>query len=199
MEAAQLVQQKLEENPSSPDWLYWKAAVALSGGDTGEAERTLQQVVRNQAASAPHFLLLGEIYDRKQQWKQAAGAYRRALVFPHGSDLLIRLARSEFRAGNPVAVIETLRSLAESPEATGEVHFLLALSHGRRGDLEQAVAHLSEAVEKQPDVSTYHFQYALALAERGQLEHAVKEFRRTLELEPNLAMAHFYLGQILNN
>ena len=199
LEAAQLVQQKLGENPSSPDWLYWKAAVALSEGDTGEAERTLQQVVRNQAASAPHFLLLGEIYDRRQQWKEAAGAYRRALAFPHGSDLLIRLSRSEFRAGNLPAVIETLRPLSESPEASGEVHFLLALSHGRRGDVELSVERLSKAVEQQPDIATYHFQYALALAESGKLKNAVKELRRTLELEPNQAMAHFYLGQMLHN
>ena len=122
-----------------------------------------------QAASGPHLLLLGEIHDRKQQWKEAAGAYRRALAFPHGSDLLIRLARAEYRAGNPQAVIETLQPLAGSPEATGEAYFLLALSQGRQGDLEQSVAHLSKAVEKQPDVATYRFQFALALGESGDL------------------------------
>ncbi len=199
LEAKELVQQKLEADPSSPDWLYWKAVIAFASGDFSEAERTLQPVVRSHAASGTHLLLLGEIHDRKQQWKEAAGAYRRALSFPHGSDLLIRLARSEFRAGNPPAVIETLRPLAESPEATGEAHFLLALSYGRQRDLEQSVAHLSKAVAKQPDAASYRFQYALALAENGQLENAVKELRRTLALEPNLAMAHFYLGQILHN
>ena len=199
LEAKNLVRQKLAGDPSSSQWLYWKAAIAFASGDLAEAERTLQRVVGSQTASGPHLLLLGEIHDRNQQWKEAAGAYRRALAFPHGFDLLIRLARSEYRAGNPPAVIETLQPLAESPEATGEAHFLLALSHGRQGDLERSVTHLSKAVEKQPDVSAYRFQYALALAESGQMEPAVEELRRTLVLEPNLAMAHFYLGQIRHN
>ncbi len=199
LEAKELVRQRLEEDSSSSEWLYWRAAIAFASGDLDEAEGTLQQVVRNQAASGAHWLLLGEIHDRKQQWKEASGAYRRALAFSHGSDLLIRLARSEFRAGNPPAVIEILQPLVASPRATGEAHFLLALSHGRRGDLEQSVAHLSKAVEKQPDAASYRFQYALALGENGQLERAVKELRRTLVLEPDLAMAHFFLGQILHN
>ncbi len=199
LEARELVRQKLAEDPSSSAWLYWKAAIAFASGDLADAERTLQQVVGSQAASGPHLLLLGEIHDRKQQWREAAGAYRRALAFPHGSDLLIRLARAEYRAGNPQAVIETLQPLAGSPEATGEAFFLLALSQGRQGDLEQSVAHLSKAVEKQPDVATYRFQFALALGESGDLERAVQELRRTLVLEPNLALAHFYLGQILHN
>jgi len=199
LEAKELVRQKLAEDPSSSAWLYWRAAIAFASGDLADAERTLKQVVGSQAASGPHLLLLGEIHDRKRQWEEAAGAYRRALAFPHGSDLLIRLARSEYRAGNPPAVIETLQPLAASPEATGEAHFLLALSHGRQGDLEQSVAHLSKAVEKQPDLASYRFQYALSLAESGQLERAVEELRRTLVLDPNLAMAHFYLGQILHN
>lgn len=199
LEAREMVQQKLGADPSSSEWLYWKAAIAFASGDLSEAERTLQQVVGSQAASGPHLLLLGEIHDRKRQWKAAAGAYRRALAFPHGTDLLVRLARSEYRTGNLGAVIETLQPLAESPEATGEAHFLLALSHGRQGDLEQSVAHLSKAVEKQPDVPAYRFQYALALAESGHMESAVEELRRTLVIEPNLAMAHFYLGQMLHN
>ncbi|MEE8586113.1 MAG: tetratricopeptide repeat protein, partial [Acidobacteriota bacterium] len=189
-QARSALQAELQTAPENPELLYWKAVLEMKEGRTAQAEKTLQAVVEKGIAQPPHFLMLADIYNARQQWAESVQVYRQALVKQYTPRMAYNLALAEFQLKNFDAVIEAVQPLAENPDANWRFHHLLGLAYFGRNDFGEALPHLGKAADAEPVQADNIYDYALALLQARRFEEAVKHFKRTIELQPSWARAH---------
>jgi tetratricopeptide (TPR) repeat protein len=155
------------------------AQAYLRAGRDGEAIALLESAVRTH----PEFYAsLGELYEGQQRWKEATGAYERALARnPRNVELQTRLAvlllshGGAAEAGRAAVILESARKL--SPTDT-QVLYLLAEARRGAGKLEEAETAARQLLALAPGSASG--AYALA-----QIYDEKQQYRRVVEtLEP---------------
>ncbi len=140
----------------------------------------------------------GLLLVKKQQWSEAAAAFRRCLEsdrshfrawFNLGSLLRAQKRPDEARS----ALQECLRIAPNCVEA----HVELGLLAHEQGYQAEALAHFQEAVTIQPGRPDLLCHLGDALRRLGRLEEAATAYRQVLERDSDYADAHAGLGNVL--
>ena len=75
-----------------------------------------------------------------------------------------------------------------------QVHYNLALTHSRNGELDDAIREFKLAIDEAPDVAVLYFGLGTAYNEIGQYREAEMNLSRATALDPQYVEAHINLG-----
>ncbi len=166
--------------------------VLASEGQMDQAISTAEQALKDNPREPTLYLLLGDLYESKSEWKKAEDAYQSALGI-NPQDLIASndLARAILHAGGNLDVALSLAQTARKglPESPG-VADTLGWIYYQKGAYQSAISLLQEALalqqknNKMPDSPGIHYHLGMAYAKNGQPSLARQQFERVLKINP---------------
>jgi tetratricopeptide (TPR) repeat protein len=151
-------------------------------------------------ASGPPFyrgqLRLAELYEKKHQWKDAAGAYAEAQTLnPRAPDLTTRRAAALINAGEPARARDLLQPLLAGAKGADPIALYL-MAEAERGlkDLDAAEATARKLRETAPNDVRGMYVLAQVLDEKKDTAGAERILREIIARDPLDATALNYLG-----
>lgn len=130
-----------------------------------EALNEVKKVLELQPDSSEAFCLLGDIYQYKEMFNEAADAYQRVLT------------------------------LNGSNQTRGIANWCLGIIYNKQGKFLEAETHGKEAVSLLPDAAWTHHRLGDIYTQRGKLKEAIGVYQKALQLNPELAEAYQGLGR----
>ena len=184
-------------NPSSYDNGYNLSLAYLHAGRTSDAQRLVQDLLRQKNSAELHNLL-GEINEKDGQYIAAANEFETAAhldpsesnLFDWGSELLVH------RTLDPA--IEVFRQATQRYPQSSRLAIGLSMALYSRANYDDAVKSLLRAVDLDPsDPRAYHFLAQAYNSSPAQAEEVIQHFRRFAELQPRNPRALYYYAMSL--
>ncbi|MFY9908285.1 MAG: tetratricopeptide repeat protein [Candidatus Sulfotelmatobacter sp.] len=181
-----------ELDRKKPDALIELGQVQMAEGRTGQAIDTYRQALQTYPREVSFYLLLGEVYESKQDWSNAGDSYQKALVLTPESPLASgKLAYTMLQSGQNLDVALSLaqtarRGLPTSPAVADTLGWI----YYQKGAYSSAIDSLQEAVRlsresKSPDNPRTHLHLGMAFAKNGQSTLARQQLQIVLRISPN--------------
>jgi tetratricopeptide (TPR) repeat protein len=152
---------------------------ALEAGDLVRAERDFRQYLKTQPSSAEALSNLGTIHSRREQFREAADYYLRALkanprLVPVHFNLAIALGRLQEFASAAEHLRAFLKRYPDEPRARQ----LLGLCLTELGDFRAALPELEASYRLNPKDASIVYSLAYATARNGDVERTADLLRR---------------------
>ena len=194
--AEMALKKSAELDKGNADALVKLGQVQIAKGAVDQAIATYQNSIKDNPKEASFYILMGELYESKQQWDQAKGAYQKALeIRPDNPLASNNLAYVMVETGGNVDVALSLaqagrRGMPDSPNAAdtlGWVYF-------QKGAYKSAIDLFQEAIKlteknKIADDPTVHYHLGLAYQKDNQPALARQHLERVLKINPNYTSA----------
>ncbi len=163
------------DEPGQPEPVGLLVQLYQQAGRPGDAVALLESVVADQPSFSAS---LGELYEKQQRWRDAAGAYERALALNPGNlDLTSRLAitwLSSGEAANTPRALDLLLQAREQNPADTRVLYLLAQAQRAAGRLDESETTARELMSIAPGSLTGPYALALVLDQKQQYRQVVE-------------------------
>ena len=190
--AATAFQKAVELDKNNSDALLKLARVQGAKGSTDDAIATCRRALENNPNEHGFLILLGELYQSKQDWTGAAEAYQKALAIRPGNPLASNeLASVMMQSGGNLDVALSLAQTARRgmPTSPG-VADTLGWIYYQKGAYHSAVDSLREALRlaqqtSYPENPRFHYHLGMAYAKCGQPTLARQHLEEALRLDPN--------------
>jgi tetratricopeptide (TPR) repeat protein len=185
---------QLDKNNS--DALLKLGQVQVAKGSTDQALATYRESLKNNPHEAMFYILMGELYEHKQDWGNAKDAYQKALeIKPENPLASNNLAYVMLQSGGNVDMALSLaqtarRGMPDSPYAADTLGWILY----QKGAYQSAVDLFQEALKlgeksKASDEATFHYHLGLAYEKTGKNDLARQHLERVLKINPNYSQA----------
>ncbi len=125
----------------------------------------IQKVLELQPDSSEAFCFLGDVYQYKEMFNEAADAYQRVLT------------------------------LNGSKQTRGIANWCLGIIYNKQGKFLEAEKYGTEAVSLLPDAAWTHYRLGNIYTQRGKLDEAMGAYQKAIQLNPELAEAYRGLGR----
>jgi tetratricopeptide (TPR) repeat protein len=166
--------------------------VLAAKGEFDQAIATGEQSLKDNARQPNLYVLMGNLYESKSDWKKAEDSYQNALALnsqnPVASD---DLARVMLHTGENFDVALSLAQTARRglPNSPGVVD-TLGWIYYQKGVYPLAISNLQEALKLQeknklPDNPDIHYHLGMAYVKTGQSALARQQFDQVLKTYPN--------------
>lgn len=180
-QAVGVLSQVVLDEPGRPEPITLLVQAYQQAGRSDEAITLLESTVVGQ----PQFYApLGEVYERQQRWKEAAGAYERAIQRnPKNLELRTRLAVALLSGGDDVKgsrALDLLQQVRQESPADGRVLYLLAQAQRSAGRLDDSETTARELMTIAPGSLTGPYALALALEQKQQYRKVVETLEPVL-------------------
>ena len=170
---------------------YEVAREQLERSDRPAATSHLKEALRLQPGFVPAALLLGDIFLKAAEPREALRVWERAAEASHAAlPLLGRLEQLHRTEGRPTRMISLYQeALARHPDnqalafGLGRVYFELAM-------LDEAAEQFQKMEVRAPDLPQIHAYLGAILERRGQFRDAMEEYRRALRLSDSVEWPH---------
>jgi len=181
---------------SNSDALLKLGQVQVANGSTDQAIATYQQSIKDNPREVSFYILIGELYESKQDWTNAKAAYQKALDLKPDNPLASNnLAYVLLQTGGNVDIALSLaqtgrRGMPDSPNAADTLGWVFYQKGAYKSaiDLFQESIKLSEK-NKSPDDPTVHYHLGLAYQKDDQPGLARQHLERVLKINPNYSAA----------
>jgi len=208
--AIPLLAELVKQEPQWEDGATLLVEAYAAAGREADAIRWLEDAVQDDPQLYP---TLADFYGRQRKWREAAGAYERALqISPRSVDLKVRYASMLLNAGGQDNVVKARDSLREALAARANderAQYLLSQAERRTGNLEAAESAARRLIAQNAKNPSGFAALAEALEERRSyqgvvdaLEPAIPAFRSGQDaafslslLLPHLGFAFQQMGQ----
>ena len=181
---------------NNADALLKLGQVQVAKHAVDQAIATYQQAVKDNPREPNFYILMGELYETKQDWNRAKEAYQKALeIKPENPLASNNLAYVMLQSGGKVDVALSFaqtarRGMPDSPNAADTLGWVLY----QKGAYQSAVDLFKESLKlaeksKSPDDPSVHYHLGLAYAKTGQDALARQHLERVLKLNPNYSDA----------
>jgi tetratricopeptide (TPR) repeat protein len=185
-----------ELDKNNADALLKLGQVQVAKGSTDEAIGTYQRSIKDNPREASFYILIGELYESKQNWGSAKEAYQKALeVKPDNPLASNNLAYVMLETGGNVDVALSLaqtarRGMPDSPNVADTLGWVFYQKGAYRSaiDLFEEALKLAEK-NKAPDDPTVHYHLGLAYEKTAQPALAKQHLERVLKINPNYSSA----------
>jgi len=185
-----------ELSRDNTDALIKLGEVQAASGQAHQAIATYQQAIKDHPREATFYTLIGELYERRQNWKEAQDAYQKALeIKPNDPLASNNLANVMLQTGGNVDVALSLAQTArlgmpDSPEVADTLGWI----YYQKGAYQSAIGLLNEALKlaektKAPDNPDTHYHLGLAYKKIDQPDLARQHLERVLKIAPNYSDA----------
>lgn len=193
--AAQPPRVEKRDRPSTPreraERAHGLAAAALGRGDTAEAERSLREALREDAAYAAARHTLARLLAEQGRTGEARELLLEGLaITPDDSFLAAAVARMLAQSGELEDAMRVLAGVGESGAANAEFRGLRAAILQKLGRHAEAADDYRAALGISPEVGVWWIGLALCLEAQGQSAEAREAFQRaglSAALTPELA------------
>jgi tetratricopeptide (TPR) repeat protein len=160
-------------------------------GQQAEAQESYQMALKNRIHRATDLAVLAQFCQNRGWFEAAATNYCDASKLNPSDPLLLVKAGQCFSALGRTSEAEQqyLEAIRVAPDHSGQAHFLLGLSLGRRAKPAEATEQFREAVRLMPNVVEARVNLAIALLDQGRTAEALEEFHEVLRQSPTNAVA----------
>ncbi len=163
----------------------------LEKNDRPAATTHLKEALRVQHDFVPAALLLGEVYLKAGEPREALRVWERAADTPYPAlPVLARIERLHREEGRPTRMISLYQdALARQPDnlalafGLGRVYFELAM-------LDEAAEQFQKMEVRAPELPLIHAYLGAILERRGQFRDAMEEYRRALRSSDSVEWPH---------
>ncbi len=180
-----------------------RAEAMVRAGRFDAAIEVLENLSRLRPGLAGVWVALGDTLRRQERYKEAVGAYDRAVSLkgkPESGDWFVWYSRSiaQERLGDWADAEKGFReALRLSPDQPSVLNYL-GYSYVVRGEnLEEALAMIRKAADERPDAGFIIDSLGWALFKLGHFQEAVTEMERAVQLEPRDPLLNDHLGDVL--
>lgn len=185
-------------DPKSKIDLYNKVKLAQwksAEGKNEESMADLQFVLSQDPRILEAQLVLGNLYMKKKQYKEARNTFQKALdVDPQYPSAIFGIAQSyELESNWSAAKAGFERLLALDPRDS-KAHFHLGDIALAQKNYDDALSHFQKATDLDATQATAHNRLGASLLEMKQYDRAEQEFRKALTLNDRIPNAHFNSG-----
>jgi cellulose synthase operon protein C len=178
------------------DPLIMLGEVQAAAGRTDEAIATYRQSLQSHPNEVRFYLLLGDLYQSKQDWTNAENSYQKSLVLTPENPLASgKLAAVMLQSGQNLDVALSLAQAARRGLPTSSaIADTLGWIYYQKGVYPSAIDSLQEALKlergsKSQDDPKTHFHLGMAYAKNGQTALARQQLQLVLKINPNSAEA----------
>ena len=170
--------------------------VQAASGHADLALATYQQSIKDHPREASFYILMGQLYEARQDWKSAQNVYQKALELkPEDPIASNNLANVMLQTGGNVDVALSLAQTARRalPDSS-DVADTLGWIYYQKGAYESAVGLLQEALKLReknniPEDPGIHYHLGLAYEKAGKPGLARQQLEQVLKLDPNYSDA----------
>jgi tetratricopeptide (TPR) repeat protein len=166
--------------------------VSAAKGDVDQAIATGEQSLKENPRQASLYVLMGNFYDSKSDWKRAEDAYQNALTLNSQNPVAANdLARAMLHAGGNLDAAQSLaqtakRGMPDSPIVADTLGWI----YYQKGVYPLAISDFQEALKLQeknrtPDNPDIHFHLGMAYERSLQPALARQQFEHVLKVFPN--------------
>jgi tetratricopeptide (TPR) repeat protein len=187
----------LNSNPQLE--LAYLVSMAIAGDyDQGIAQLKALEEAHSEVAIIHCFI--GEAYESKGHYEQAAGELNTALhLDPTSADARFALALADVALGEKQEALTLFSELAKSGSREGAVYYQLGKLQAEFGSAKAAVGNLETAVGLWPSNADYHRELAEAYRKNKQSENADREDKESEALQAGAAPANKYEHRAISN
>ena len=184
----------LDKNNS--DAVFQLCQVRAAKGEIDQAIATGEQSLKDNPRQPGLYVLMGDLYESKSNWKSAEDAYQKALAINSQNPVASNdLARVMLQKGENLDVALSLAQKARTglPSSPG-VADTLGWIYYRKGVYPLAITFLKEALDQQeknklPENPDYDYHIGWAYEKTGQAALARQHFEHLLKIHPNYPAA----------
>ncbi|WP_159788133.1 glycosyltransferase 61 family protein [Sodalinema gerasimenkoae] len=167
----------------------------LPDSEFEEARRAYQKAIDCDRLRPEPYAYLGQLYDHKQDYPQAARYYEAALQLrPQWQAVRYNLARAYLHQGADARAYQHYRLALEQNPQDVKAYNDLGTLYERWGQLQTAASYYREAIARQPDRSQAKRNLATLLLKQNRLQEAERVLVELLTNSPNSADLHHLLG-----
>jgi tetratricopeptide (TPR) repeat protein len=165
-------------------------------GDLNQAIATCQQATKDQPSMPEFYVLLGNLYQSKQDWSGAKAAFEKARELRPGDPVVVRsladvLLESGGNLDEALALAQSAqRSMPGSPETADTLGWV----YYRKGEYVLALTLLQQALKLQqnhdlPDSADIHYHLGLTYEKTAHPALARQHLERALKINPDYSAA----------
>jgi len=180
---------ELDKNNS--DALLKLGQVQVAQGSVDQAIATYQRSLKNNPREIRFYILIGELYESKQDWEKAKQMYQKALEIQPDNPLASNnLAYVMLQQGGNVDVALSMAQTARRgmPNSSNAAD-TLGWAYFQKGAYNMAIDLFKEALKKSPEEATYHYHLGLAYQKAKQPALAKQHLERVLKINPKYTNA----------
>ncbi len=152
-----------------------------------DALAEFREVARLAPENSSSYLNIARIHNRRQQFRQAAEAYARAVSLMTDAEqarqvarkLGIALARQMLRDDRPGAALKVLEGFRDQNDP--EINYYLGVVYRQQGDMEEAVAAFRDAVELADANVALRYNLAILYQRINEDQLALNQYREILK------------------
>jgi tetratricopeptide (TPR) repeat protein len=160
--------------PDSEEAVTTLAYLYNEEGDSARAAEALS-AVPDAARSAKLYSALGYTYEQRKQYKQAIGAYRKAIELDRDNlDAIRGLAQNLLNDGQTDAALEQYKIIAESNPEDAQTYLRMAEIYRRNGKFDLALDNLKKAESMAQDVMEVPYNIAAVYQAQGRYDEAAE-------------------------
>lgn len=206
--------------PTDFRWSYYQGHIYRNQGHLEKSIAAYQRALEQQPENVPAILGVAEGHLSLNRYDRAEPLFERALALDEAcAPALVGMGKiASSRRDTKEAIRRFEAALALQPEANS-IHYLLAMSHRRQGNLDQAQVHFQRVamlerlrrghatagypdplMEALDDLTTgwrHHWVRGMRAFGKGLFEEAVKEYRTSVALDPKNPVPLTDLGSAL--
>ena len=206
--------------PADFRWPYYLGHIYKNRGDIEKSISSYQRAMEHQPENVPALLGTAEGHLSLNRYNRAKPLFERALAQDEAcAPALVGMGKiASSKRDTKEAIRNFEAALALQPEANN-VHYLLAMSYRRQGDLDRARVHfqqvamlerlrrghatagypdpLMEALDDLTSGWRHHWVRGMRAFGKGRFEEAVKEYRTSVALDPKNPVPLTDLGSAL--
>lgn len=174
------------------------ANAMVNAGNMDGAQRVLEDLVKRAPRRADAWFSLGQLLARRDAFKPAAQAFKRAIqLVPHVADGYVLLGNLYLRQGRTAQALDTYRDGLKHQPQNALLHFNYGIGLRQAGDIDGAIASYQQAVALHPAYAQAYFSLGNAHRDAGRPTEAEAAYRQAIAIEPNYADAYANLGALL--
>ena len=185
-----------ELNPKNPDARIKLGQVQSAEGNADLAIATYRQSLKDFPREITFYILLGDLYQSRQDWPDAQDSYQQAIgLKPENPVAAGKLAYAMLQTGQNLDVALSLAQTARRglPDSPGVVD-TLGWVYYQKGVYQSAIDFFQEALKlelktKSPDDARVHYHLGMAYLKTGQSALARQQLQLTLKIDSKSADA----------
>jgi len=160
--------------PDSEEAVTTLAYLYNEEGDSARAAEALSSVP-DAARSAKLYSALGYTYEQRKEYKQAIGAYRKAIELDRDNlDAIRGLAQNLLNDGQIEAALEQYKIIAESNPEDAQTYLRMAEIYRRNGKFDLALENLKKAESMVQDSMEVPYNIAAVYQAQGRYDDAAQ-------------------------
>lgn len=175
--------------------------LALLYDDQGQYDKAAQllNAVPEGSRSAKSYAALGFTYEQQKDYKDAVGAYKKAVDLDHDNlDAVRGLAQNLLNSGDADAALQQYKSVAEADPQDAQTYLRIAEIYRRTGKFEQALDALNKAEAIVSDSQEIPFTRSEIYEAQGRYDEAAQILQKLVDKSMAAGTKNMNPGELNN-